>query len=121
MKKTLTLLITSTILSSQAFADLGVYNCTLQGSKKTATLVYYPQSSDITWMPSDKLKTTKANATGRKLDTGEIEIQLFGFQDQADFLILPADAPKLPQQMKISTYHDNDDHAEDVQEFNCVK
>lgn len=112
---------TLAIIAINSSANIGIYNCKLINSNKTATLVYYPESQSATWMPGRGLKTTQANTSGRVVNSGEILFQLFGFQDQADFLILPNGASSLPSQMGIYTYHDNDDQGEDQQNFLCAK
>ena len=119
--KKMTLALSLGLFAINAFADVGVYNCKLVNSKKTSTLVYYPGSQSITWMPERGLKTTQANATGRSVNSGEVQFELFGFQDQADFLILPAGSSTLPVKMSIYTYHDNDGQGEDQQNFICFK
>lgn len=121
MKKQIVTILLSLISISASAAEIGVYECSLENSNKKASLVYYPQGENISWMPISKLNTTKANSIGRLLSSGEHEFTLFGFQDQADKLVLPNDAQSLPSQMHIYTYHDNDDVQEDVQEFQCKK
>lgn len=103
-----------------AFATLGVYDCTLQGSAKKASLVYYTTARNIDWMPDGALKTTKAN-TQCSVKEDAIQCPLFGFQDQADYLMLPTTMDQLPKNVTIYTYHDDDDQAVDTQHFDCVK
>lgn len=112
----------SMLISSTSFsATLGVYQCQELGSQQNATLVYSALDQSLVWMPDTQLKTTKANAKGKVLGSGKIQFLLFGFQDQGDFLILPTEAQSIPQKMDISTYHDNDDLAEDIQNFTCTQ
>lgn len=118
----LALVMTGTV----AQASVAVYECHLQkGSKnQTASLVYAVSEGgqqSVTWMPSRGLKTTKSNATTEDMVNEESSFMLFGFQDQADYLVLPADAVRLPLIMHVRTYHDNDDVGEDEQIFDCNK
>ncbi|MGZ3775237.1 MAG: hypothetical protein ACXVCY_03755 [Pseudobdellovibrionaceae bacterium] len=113
-----TIMILST---TNAMASMAAYSCKLVGSNKEAVLYYSTDHQSITWMPARGLKTTQANAQGQVLNNGDIQFMLFGFQDQADMLILPAVAQSLPKFLNIQTYHDNDDIGEDIQKFNCIK
>jgi hypothetical protein len=110
-----------TLVSANALASVGVYNCKLVGGDKQASLVYYPDSQRVTWMPYSGLKTTQANALGHLANNGKIEFTLFAFQDQADMLVLPVAAKSLPQNLNIQTYRDDDDDIVDIQNFICTK
>ena len=108
------------LISSQAHAAAATYSCTLQGSNAKASLVYYTTQKRAVWMPEDSLKTTKANSDCKSVE-GSIECFLFGFQDQADYLMLPLEMEQLPKSIFVFTYHDDDDVAGDTQKFDCVK
>jgi hypothetical protein len=111
-------------MSLNAHAALNVYDCTLVGGSATASLVVYGDGVTVKradWMPEDGLKTVRANATNPQvLRSGDISFSLFGFQDQADMLILPAAAARLENSIKVYTYHDDDDLAVDRQDFVCT-
>ncbi len=104
------------------YADFGSYSCKEIKSNKTAYLSFVMENNvkRITWMPSKGLKTTKANSSNSSLTlTKDLEFVLFGFQDQADILVVPLNTGTTSK-IVVKTYLDNDDVSENEQSFNCV-
>ena len=119
--KSFALTVLFALSATQAFAAVGVYTCWNTAHTHQASLVVYPAKPNVDWMPENGLKTTKANAEGFQIESGEYQFPLFGFQDQIDNLVLPKEAITLPKSMKVYTYLDDDDVMMDREDFNCQR